>query len=92
MKETKIKNSNGYLICKYYRNNNNQINGLFIDCYPKNRLKYRFNFINGKRFGLSTKYRSNGDVIIKNNYINDTLCGLTTNYNDGEISRQIYYL
>lgn len=68
MKQIIHKYPNGKILEIHYKNNKNQLHGLYMDFYYNGNRSRKFNYINGNLYGLNTWYWSN-DKIEKQKYI-----------------------
>lgn len=62
MKQIIHRNKNNDIFCKYYKNNKNQYHGLYMDFHYNGNQSRKFNYINGKLYGLNTWYWSNNKI------------------------------
>ena len=61
MKQIILKDPNGKIKYKYYINNLNKANGIAISYWNSGNILYKRSYINGKLFGVNTKYHNNNN-------------------------------
>ena len=65
----------------------------WVDYYLSGKLRFKGNFINGKRHGPWERYYTNGKLNYKGNYVNGKQHGLWERYGaNGELYEIRYYI